>query len=191
MAPLRTTLLLALLVAVAACDVTHQRRFIAPRYEPEVFGYAAGRRDLKVEVIGNPSSLNQTAFAQAVVDAMQGHNPGQPTHLTLTPGPSARPLYRVVVAFNPLEPVGIHDLCRGERITTAPTADSLQVRAAFCEGAGALTAVRGRAPADTDVDDADFQSLLAGMTRTLLPRDNPESFEDRDDCLVPVPFGCS
>ncbi|HET8726889.1 MAG TPA: hypothetical protein VFO41_05205 [Alphaproteobacteria bacterium] len=169
-------------LALVACDVSHRRNFIAPRYTANTFNYAAGGRDLKVEVLGNPTSLDQATFQQAVVDSMQGHNPGQPTHLTLTPGPTARPSYRTVVAFNPVLPVGIHDLCRG-RVRPGGSTERLEIRAAFCEGNGTLTSVRGQAPADTPVNSAEFQSLMAGMTRELLPRHNPESFEDRR-------FGC-
>lgn len=183
---------LALLaLALAACDMTYRRSYIWPHYRPSTFNYAAGGRDLAVEVLGNPTDLEPARFAAAVVAAMQGHNAGQPTHLTLTPGPTARPLYRVVVAFNPAASVGRYDLCR-DPIDTGPTADRIVVRAAFCQGAQALTFVRGRGPADMTVDSAVFRRLMAGLARELLPRDNPERRDEEDDPRCPfLPSLCA
>lgn len=178
---------LLLAVFTASCAPQAQRTYIAPRYEPTLFGYAAGGRDLQVEVIGNPTPLARADFAQKVVDAMQGQKFGQQTNLTLTPGPSARPRYRAVLAFNPVDPVGAFDLCRGEAPATMPAGDQpLQVRAAFCEGTGTLTSVRGEAPADTSVDDPAFRTLMASVTRQLLPQRNPEGFRDDErPCVWP------
>src|SRR3546814_18335294 len=71
------SVLVPALLALAACETSAYRNHIAPRYSASTFNYAAGGRDLKVEVLGNPTELDQQTFAQAVVDAMQGHNPGQ------------------------------------------------------------------------------------------------------------------
>src|SRR3546814_5095596 len=119
MSRLRLSVLVPALLALAACETSAYRNHIAPRYSASTFNYAAGGRDLKVEVLGNPTELDQQTFAQAVVDAMQGHNPGQPTHLTLTPGEPGRSLHRVVVAFDPTVPVSVFELCRGPKIGRA------------------------------------------------------------------------
>lgn len=176
--PLLVTLAVLML---AACGTSSYRNYISPVYTGSTFNYAAGGRDLKVEVYGNPSNLDQQSFAQAVVDAMQGHNPGQPTHLTLFPGPSARPLYRVVIAFDPARPVNVSDLCQGP-VETAQTTAKTQIRASLCQGGGALTSVRGEMPAGTTPDSPEFQSLMAAVARQLMPRENPDDPRDGGFC---------
>src|SRR3546814_9273616 len=137
-----------------------------------------------------PTELDQQTFAQAVVDAMQGHNPGQPTHLTLTPGDSARSLYRVVVAFDPTVPVSVFELCRGP-IETRPATDKIQVRAALCEGRGTLTSVRGETVAGTRVEDGRFQALMASIARQPMPRYTPQAPHRDDRAHSPFPHASS
>lgn len=182
---LRTALLLLVAATVAACDYSHGRSLIRPSYRPALFNYAAGGRDLKVETIGNPFAdrgLDDQEIGDFVAASMQGHNWGQPTNFTATPGESARPQYKVVVAFNPVEPATYRAICEGD-VRSGPTADRVRVKAAFCEGVSdgqrVLTGVRASVISEAGPDSSEFQAMMAGVTRDLFPI-WAEEFDD--DC---------
>ncbi|NNG05956.1 MAG: hypothetical protein HKM95_17890 [Inquilinus sp.] len=185
---LGTIALLALVCGtLVACDYTYRRSFLRPSYRPTVFNYAAGGRDLKVETIGNPFSgvqLDDARVAELTTSAMQGHNLGQPTNLTPTPTDSARPQYKVVVAYNPIEPAGYLALCRGD-VRAAPAGEPLRVKAVFCEsvdsGPRVLTGVRGQLSEEQMAapDSPAYRSLMAGVARELFPLWDSDMDDDR------------
>ena len=173
--------------SLVACDYTHQRSFLRPSYRPALFNHVAGGRDLKVETVGNPFGDGQFAVSQVAeltAAAMQGHNPGQPTNFTATPGDSARPQYKVVVAYNPVEPASYLALCRGE-VRSDRSEEPLRIKAAFCEsvasGPRVLTGARGRLAEGQAAtrDSAAYRSLMAGLTRDLFPLWDADMDDDR------------
>ena len=179
--------LLLAVFAMSACDYNHRRSYVEPTYRPSLFNYAAGGRDLAVQTVGNPyaeQGLGNQDFPDFIVASMQGHNLGQPTNFTTTPGDSARDHYKVVVAFNPVEPATYRSLCEGD-VESGPTEEKVRVKAAFCQGGRSsgqrvLTGVRANVVAEAGPNSEAFQRMMAGVTRDLFPlQDN--DFDD-DDC---------
>ena len=173
---LRAALVLALIGVLGACDYNHRRSYVQPTYRPALFNYAAGGRDLAVQTVGNPfveAGIDDQAFAALVTDAMQGRNLGQPTRFTTAPGESARPQYKVVIAFDPVEPASYRALCDGA-VDSGPTGERIRVKAAFCQGGRStgqrvLTGVRADMVADAGPRSEAFDRMMAGVTRDLFP----------------------
>lgn len=189
----QATVLLLVAVAVSACDYSHRRGYIEPTYRPALFNYAAGGRDLLVETIGNPYAergLGDQDFPGFITASMQGRNLGQRTNFTTTLGETGREQYKVVVAFNPIEPATYRALCEGQ-VRPGPTEETIRVKAAFCQGGRSsgqrvLTGVRANVVAEATPDSEAFQRMMAGITRDLFPlRDN--DFDDNDCRSILLP----
>lgn len=162
--------------AMMGCDYNYRRVIVEPTYRVNLFNYAAGGRDLKVETVGNPYSsrdfVNQD-FPEHVTAAMQGRNRGQPTNFTTTPGETARPNYKVVIVFNPVEPATYRGICEGD-VESEPTDGKIRIKAVFCQGGResgqrVLTGVRASLSATSGPDSEAFDRVMAGITRELFP----------------------
>jgi len=171
------------LLAVAGCA---GMSMVSPpnygRYSSSDFAWAAGGRDLRVVVRGNPSSLPDPVFRQQVVDAMQGKNPGPPTHFTLTPDASARPDYRVVLVFDAPGTLAGYEVCRGDPPVdvVAPRGRPVRVAAAFCWRDEALSDTGASAPALGPDPRPQLETLMGSLIPTLLPLENPRLRRDDD-----------
>lgn len=184
---LQAITLLFAAVAASACDYSHRRSYIEPTYRPTLFNYAAGGRDLLVETVGNPYAehgLGDQEFPGFITASMRGHNLGQRTNFTTVPGETAREQYKVVIAFNPVEPATYRALCEGE-IRSGPTEETIRVKAVFCQGGRSsgqrvLTGVRADVVAEAGPDSEAFRKMMAGVTRDLFPIWDAD-FDD-DDC---------
>lgn len=184
----QVAVLLLASAAVAACDYNHRRSYVEPTYRPSLFNYAAGGRDLEVQTVGNPyaeQGLGDQEFPDFIVASMQGHNLGQPTNFTTAPGDTARDQYKVVIAFNPIEPATYRSLCEGE-VRSGPTEEKVRVKAAFCQGGRSsgervLTGVRADVVAEAAPQSEAFQRMMAGVTRDLFPLQD-QDFDNDNDC---------
>lgn len=166
-----TVLLSALLLAACGQPVRLTQQEASPSYTAGEFAYAAGGRELKVVVAGNPFGGDRASFEQAVTDAMQGRHWGPATVFTSAPGPSARPAYGVVMLFNPPSSLTGGRLCRDEpsALPVAPAGDRLVLFAAFCRSGGLLTEVKGSIPAVAGPEDPLFAELVGQVTNGLFP----------------------
>lgn len=190
-----TTLGLNLLLGGCVVGSRVVESHASPIYSLSEFSYAAGGRDLRTVVQGNPFGgpfgCDDPAFGRTVTAIMQGKHAGPPTRFTTTPGESARPLYRVMMVFNPAETIPSADLCAHETLRTKPartkpaTAEPIELQAAFCRGSSTATAVTGYLPGATSPEDPLFRTLVADATMALL---SPVRDINRgDDCFGP---GC-
>lgn len=142
----------------------------APAYSINEVSYAASGRDFRVTITGNPFGGDQQAFARRVVAAMQNRIPGVVTTFTTTPNETARPDYRVALAFNPPINLTASEVCGAQPIPTRapdPTGP-LMMMGAFCRG-GAMTSATGWLDAPKGADDPAFDALVGHMTRALFP----------------------
>jgi hypothetical protein len=171
--------LLGLLVLAGCADPTvlYNQRVIN-RYSPTEFGVAAGRKDLRTVVHGDPFAIGPEAFNAATVTTLNRHQPPpQPTHFTTEPGESANPAYRLVLVFDaPRLPN--FQVCREPLPATAqealdPGDGTLYVVAAFCLNQAALTAVNGKVSEVAGVDDPKFDRLLGQVVLALFPPYDP------------------
>jgi len=156
----------------------------ATAYSMMEFSYAAGGRDLRTVIQGNPFVMDKAAFDRAVTDLMQGKHFGPPTRFTTTPDDSAMPPYKAVMVFNPVQVLNNNLLCTDQEIPTRPPGGPITVQAAFCRG-GTLTSANGFAPAQSGPDTSVFRSLITDLTFFLVPARNPTT-EDHDNCFGPI-----
>ncbi len=186
-------IVLASLLFAAACApggtrLTHQ--YLSSAYSSGEFAYAGAGRDLRTVVHGNPFGGGQSAFGEAVTDAMQGRHWGQRTHFTTAPGADARNLYKVVLLFDPpIDFTGLR-LCRDDDATLAGLprrGGAVSVFAAFCLGDKSLTEIRGSIPSATGARDPAFRELVGQVTGALFPL--KRLGDDNDNCRLP--FKCN
>ncbi len=179
---------LLLLTACAPGNVrlTHQETDSA--YNSGEVAYAGAGRDLLVVIYGNPFDSDTGAFQSAVTGAMQGRNWGQRMNFTTTPGPDARPLYKVVLLFSPPVDLMAQKLCSepaGTLSAKPAPGGGINVLAAFCRGGKALTEIKGYIESAPGHDDTAFRELVGQVTQGLFP---PDRRDDDDDCRRP--FKC-
>jgi len=76
------------------------------------FTYAAADRDMTTVIIGNPFEAEKAAVETTITDAMQGNHHGPSTNFTTRPSENARPLFRVVMMFDPPPTMNSSRLCQ-------------------------------------------------------------------------------
>ncbi len=145
-----------------------------PAYTLSEVSYAASNRDLRVVLHGNPFNSDAQALAQAVLPSMQERVFGVNTNLTTTPNETARPDYKVVLAFNVAENRTNYSLCGDGPIPTRPPGGPIIVQGAFCRG-GAFTTATGWLDDPKGPDDPDFRQLISDMTFSLFPTRRADS----------------
>ncbi|CAO3378478.1 hypothetical protein [Azospirillum argentinense] len=161
---------LALCAMAAACT---NERVVAdlpvPAYTLSEVSYAASNRDLRVVILGNPFGMDPQTFGPLVTANMQNRISGVRTNFTTTPNQTARPDYRVVLAFNPAETTLNSYLCSGQPLRTSPPGGPIVVQGAFCRGGGTLSSATGWLDRPQGPNDPDFRSLISDMTFALFP----------------------
>jgi hypothetical protein len=182
MSPIHTSFRLAAVLAVMSvtflggCSSTMTQAYLHRSGVPNSFAYAAGARDMTVVVVGNPFAVPKGELDRFVADAMQGRNHGPVTHFTTTPGDSARPGYRIVVALNTPMAFDAHDACGDVgTIPAAPPTERLRAVMAFCAKDTILSEVTGSVPHTLRPGDGKFGELIGAMTWELVPVDDPDS----------------
>lgn len=176
--------ILALLAAAPAmaASVISYADINSPYSQTEV-SYAADGRDLAVVVKGNPFSAGAVADAEAaraVVAAMKGQPGWLVTRYTLTPGDSARSLYKIVWLFGVPAKTSIYGACR--KNAEPATGKGEAVMAVFCRGEKALSHIAGRFDPVASPADPTFRQFVRDATRSLLPRiDSSHDGQPRDD----------
>jgi hypothetical protein len=143
----------------------------------------AGDRDIKLIVFGDPFAMPKDSFARTVeADLRDAPTMHQPTRALLTPGPTAKPIYRLVYVFNPTTGMFGNAICRRGLKAEAnedfpPASVDVPARqgevvavAAFCVEYRAVSEVSGRTSA-TGPDDARFFTLTRAMMGQLFRPD--------------------
>jgi hypothetical protein len=96
----------------------------------------------------------------------------QPTNFTLTPGPSARPLYRAVYLLNYAHAISDH-ICREPfRVPPVDLGATIRETAAYCQRQSYLSTVTGEVEADR-IDDPKLDILIAHINLLLFPPIDP------------------
>jgi hypothetical protein len=156
--------------------------YVATTYNPTEFGVGAGRKDLRVEVRGDPFAMGEAAFAEATVEILQRFQPRpQPTHFTLEPGDNSNPAYRMQLLFDAPRAVNAIGGCRNPPVAETDPG-TVQVSAMFCRNQGTLTQVSGRLDEVTSVDDPRFADLMHQIVIDLFPVRDPQ--RDREQPIL-------
>jgi len=176
------------LAALSACSGTGVIDYVRlePGYRPQQFAYAAGGRDLRVDLQGNPFAMPKDEFDSAVTDAMQGAHFGQPTNFTTTPRDSAREGYRVRLLFNGPTASSGRIICAGEPAVVGPSPESGNVRllAAFCNAEYPLSYLSAHVGGIRDAHDPAFRDFMRDVTTNLFPPQNRQE-QEHDNCVPP------
>jgi hypothetical protein len=143
------------------------------------YTYAAGDRDLKLTVLGDPFALPPGVFAQIVEEEMPGNGGLQPpTHPRLSPDDRAKRGYQLALAFGgDLDETGAA-ACAGQGGGTGQASGGVIVVAAFCVNGRVLSEATGSVVAD-DPHAPAFRQLLAQLaTSVFRPDENPAAHGD-------------
>ncbi len=154
----------------AAASVINYADINSPYSQSEV-RYAADGRDLAVVVKGNPfpsGKISGDEAARAVVEAMKGRPGWFVARYTLTPGDSARSLYKVVWLFGVPANTSVYGACRKD--AEAATGTGSMTMAVFCRGEKALSYVAGTMDPPASPADPAFRRFIGDATRSLFPR---------------------
>ena len=136
---------LTALFLLAACEdygrVTQTQ--VDPGYSPDELGYAGGDNAILTTLIhGNPSDVNAESFAEQVLTSMNRVQVGASLKFGPDAGPGGRPMYKVVMVFNPETQVIDSELCAAQIPPSQPFKEDVTVRAAYCRGGRAMTGAR-------------------------------------------------
>jgi hypothetical protein len=166
-------LIVVLLLGGCAGQTLVYNTQLSPAYRPTAYGYGAGRRDLTTVIHGDPFPGSEQQVQARFVELLNRHQPMlQPTNFTLTPGPSARPLYRAVYLLNYAHAIPDH-ICREPfRVPPADLGPTVRVTAAFCQRQSSLSTVTGEVAVDR-IDDPRFDSLIGQINLLLFPPVDP------------------
>lgn len=166
-------LIVVLLLSGCAGQTLVYNTQISPSYRPTAYGYGAGRRDLTTQIHGDPFPGSEQEFQARFVALLNRHQPMlQPTHFTLTPGPSARPIYRAVYLLNHAHAIP-NQLCREPlAVPKVDLGTTVRVTAAFCQWQGYLSTVTGEVEAE-GVDDPKLDNLIGQINLLLFPPVDP------------------
>jgi len=180
---------LATLVACAQYGVTVSRIDYAYQYEPlEITAAGGGDRQLKVVVLGNPFDAPQAELETSVINSMQRRTFGIPVNFAAEPtNTDPNRDYRVVVAFNP---EGIRDpgkLCSVGTDLNSTTSNGgvLTLMGAFCSTDSYLSHAIARASDVEGVNSEKLDGLVAQLTLSLFPDENPNRQVDGDTGSLP------
>ncbi|HLN24269.1 MAG TPA: hypothetical protein VK558_09825 [Patescibacteria group bacterium] len=141
-----------------------------------IYNYGAGGRDLRLTVRGNPFPMPADVFAHVVEADVQVGLLRQPTHPTLTPGPTAKDNYELVFVFSPALTLRGDDLCKGrgdQAAEAAPVAGgtvTVRAIAAFCVAGRAETEIVGETQAE-ESGDVRFSGMMRQMMLSLFRPD--------------------
>ena len=151
---------------------------LSPAYRPTEYGYGAGGRDFTTVILGDPFQLSEQAFQEQFVALLNRTQPIlQPTHFTTTPGPSARPIYRVVFLFNRKDVLPNQMCAQPLEVPPVDLGETVRLTAAFCRWQGYLSMVTGEVQADR-IDDPKFESMISQMILLLFPPVDPSEEDD-------------
>lgn len=155
----------ALLTACANQGMTYDASDPIIQIDPYYYDGVSGR-DLTLIVKGNPFNIPNDNFARLIEADLKDNSIAQrgEANPLLTPGPSAKPLYRLVYVFGPGQGVYGDYICSA----TAPAqvtpgaAGKVTAMAAFCIGNRALSYITGEATVDGP-GDVRFYDLTRQM----------------------------
>ncbi len=149
-------------------------------YSPDWFAYAAGGRDLRVVIRGNPTEAPQEEFERAVIAAMQRGNRGAVTNFTTQPSESARDYYRVVMLFGGDRFAGGYKLCGDtDGVDLASAGDAVRLQAAFCLEETPLTELQVAVNDVASPADPRLERMVSQAVIELFPQIDATRDDDR------------
>ena len=156
--------------AVSACGAEILLGDVWRAGAADEFAAAAGGRDMRTLIIGNPFTEAKATVDAAITDAMQGHNYGPPTNFTTRPGPSAAKNYRITILFNPPPAIGPNSMCgETDALSAEDRGERLRLLAVFCSHGDPMSYVYGSTAAANSAADPAVRHLMASVTRELVP----------------------
>ena len=133
------------------------------------FFSATASGPLLLVVHGNPFGMPSAQLGEQVAKAMEGAIPARPFRLTTQPEAASLPKIRVVVALGAPPALDAAELCAGKAVATGGrgAGGRVELLAAFCDGTGLLSSVRGWVAKVDDAADPRFRQLLGQAMREL------------------------
>ncbi|MEQ8248514.1 MAG: hypothetical protein RID42_12620 [Alphaproteobacteria bacterium] len=146
-------------------------------YDPSYVRYVMGQGDFPLEIHGNPSPLDDTAFAELVESTLQIDPYFGTTAFRRDPQMSNRHGFRLVLVFNADNTrIDARQVCAGEGLDKAGGANTtLFVRGVFCSLDKVLSEDSALTPTPDDFAGPRFERVLDLLVTSLLP---PEGRRD-------------
>ncbi|MDA0367477.1 MAG: hypothetical protein O3C65_05595 [Proteobacteria bacterium] len=140
-------------------------------YDPSIVRYVVGQGDFPLELHGNPSNLDDDAFATLVESRLRIEPTFGKTTFRRDPQTKNRHPFRLVLVFNAANPrISARHVCEGEDLDNAGGPNStLFVRGVFCDGQTVLSEDSALTNAPEDFTDERLQRLLDRLLEELLP----------------------
>jgi len=144
-----------------------------PGYDFGELQYYNGDKEMAVAVFNAP--FEDSGAAQKIALSMRGKNRGSRIAFTADPGPMTPKQTKIMIAFNAKPTDDGYGYCAGQSPKQAETPEGglLRMVMVYCKRNAFVSSVRARMQQPETVDDPTFQSMLAEVTRRLLPRPNP------------------
>jgi hypothetical protein len=141
------------------------------------YQYAAGNRDLKTTIIGNPFKVDKSIFDTQVTQLMRGNDRGINGNFTTKPKSSAKAGYHAVMLFNPSSGVSLNRVCSApENEKSTGGTDTLSALLVFC-GPTPISAGHASANSVSLISDLRFTQLIQDVTFYMTPVEPPVSYD--------------
>lgn len=140
----------------------------------DFFTYAAGDRDFRLVIVGDPFPGAGAELERITADAFARAHPSLHANFTTRPGPSERKPFRAVIAFNPPPTLLADQLCQSEQVTYPATKSAdLQIMMAFCTNRAESEVSASIRPAPS-IGSAELKNALVDIAIQLLPDNSQE-----------------
>lgn len=187
LSPIAVATCLALSACVGAGGLSYAPQVRTyPSYQPSDLSYAAGGKDLRTEIVGNPFGGPQAEFEAAVTAAMYRAHFGPAVNFTTAPGPQARQIHRLRLIFNGATASSGYEICDGDLADVPPqqVTGNVEVLAAFCRGSKPLTYLSAKTSGIGGANDPAFTAFMRQVAVLLFPPQNRE-IRDHRNCVPP------
>lgn len=180
-------------LAATACDTSVYSVTQNRLYSPARAHFAAGAKNLRTIIRGNPFATPQERVNGLIIDEMRRGMGRVDTALRRRPrftidtaesgAADSRPDYWVALALNPAAGVDAATLCADPKSVAVTPATApvgrIEVRMVFCFDGRVLSTTHGALEGAIDPTDPRFRRMIAAMTRELFPyRKFRDAFND-------------
>ena len=175
-------LILAACSGTGSTPVTDPFATLSSAYDPASVWHVT-KDGMRTVIHGNPFDVSQAEADQMILSSLRMPAWHQKAQFVLHRASDKRQSARLVLIFNPIDPVSHDEACRKlSEIGVRPIANITQIHAAFCASERSLAHIDGRVTASEPRDPA-FRGLMAQAIDQLLPLRN---FANDGSCKPPA-----
>lgn len=147
--------------------------YFSPKYQFGDLQFYNNDKQMTVEVVNQP--FDQADAERRIASSMRGKNQGARIDFTTEPGPQTPDETKIIVAFGTERSDSGRSYCGGEPVASQgnPDGSPLRMLMIYCKHDRFMSSVRGEMPVTGNVEDPNFQSMLAQATKLVIPIQDP------------------